>query len=52
MESAIIILVVAAIVVLAVRYIYKAKKSGKRCVGCPDSGSCCSCNCGCASEEK
>ncbi len=50
MESVIIILVVAAIVALAVRYIYKAKKSGKRCVGCPDSGSCCSCGCG--AEKK
>jgi len=33
-------------VVLAVYAIYKAKKNGKRCIGCPDSGNCgkdCSC---------
>ena len=24
----------------AVAYIIKAKKSGKRCIGCPDSASC------------
>ena len=24
----------------AVTYIIKAKKSGKRCIGCPDSGTC------------
>ena len=34
-------------------YIYKAKKSGKKCIGCPDSGSCsghcagCSGGCSC-----
>ena len=28
-------------------YVYKAKKSGKKCIGCPHSGSCsqgCSCD--------
>ncbi len=32
-------------------FIYKAKKSGKKCIGCPDSGGCngnCGgCNCRC-----
>ena len=36
----------------AVFYIIKAKKSGKKCIGCPDSttcsGACSSCKCGCA----
>lgn len=45
MENLVIIVVVAAIVALAGFYIYKAKKSGKKCIGCPDSGSC-SHNCG------
>ena len=44
MENAIIIAVVLVIVALASFYIYKAKKSGKKCIGCPDSGKC---NCGC-----
>ena len=28
------------IVVLAVRYIVKAKKKGAKCIGCPIAGSC------------
>ena len=55
------IIAIAAIVLIiggAVAYIVKAKKSGKKCIGCPDSASCsgnCSgCSCGCSekSEEK
>lgn len=46
----IIIAVVLVIVGGAALYIYKAKKSGKKCIGCPDSGSCSgkcgSCGCG------
>ena len=48
MENLIIIAIVAVIVGLAAGYIYKAKKRGVKCVGCPDSGSCsagCSGNC-------
>ena len=36
----IIILAVAAIIGGASYYIYRAKKSGKRCIGCPDSKAC------------
>lgn len=32
-----ILLIVAA----AGTYVYRAKKSGRRCIGCPDGGSCC-----------
>ena len=38
----------------AVAYIIKAKHSGKKCIGCPDSGSCggaCHCCDGCHNEE-
>lgn len=31
---------IALIVGAAVAYIVKAKRSGKKCIGCPDSGSC------------
>lgn len=34
--AAILILVVGA----AALYVYRAKKSGKKCIGCPDGGSC------------
>ena len=36
----ILIVVIAAIVGLAVFYIIKAKKSGNKCIGCPDSAVC------------
>lgn len=44
----------------AIAYIVKTKKSGARCIGCPDGGSCsgkCAstgdseCSCGCHSEK-
>ena len=35
-----IIAILVAIIGGAAFYIYKAKKSGKKCIGCPDSGSC------------
>lgn len=31
---------IALIVGAAVAYIVKAKRSGKKCIGCPESGSC------------
>ena len=37
------VLIIAAIVLIiggAVAYIIKAKKSGRKCIGCPDSASC------------
>jgi len=45
MENYIIILVLILIVGLATFYIYKAKKSGKKCIGCPYADSCNSKNC-------
>ena len=58
-DSIIIAVILVAIVGLAGFYVYKAKKSGKRCVGCPDGGCNChegkkegSCDCGCGCSEK
>ena len=43
-----VILVILLVVGGAAAYIIKAKKSGRRCIGCPDSktcgGKCCSCH--------
>lgn len=39
--------IIAAIVLAAAFYVYKAKKSGKKCIGCPDSGGCSGCCSGC-----
>ncbi len=51
MENLIIVVVVAAIIGLAARYIYKEKKRGVKCIGCPSGCSCsaagCSGNCSC-----
>ena len=35
-----VIVIIAAVLGLAGWYICKTKKSGKKCIGCPDSGSC------------
>lgn len=51
MEDAIIILILALILGGAAWYIYRSKKSGKKCIGCPDSGSC-SGNCNCCGGCK
>jgi len=52
----IVIAVIGLIIGLAVGYIWKAKKKGKKCIGCPDSGTCsgqCSGCCrGCNSAVK
>jgi len=54
--DAVIIAVIIAIVGAAVYYIYRAKKQGKKCIGCPDSGCCGksgeSCSCGTAPTDK
>ena len=34
--------IIALIIGGAAAYIIKAKKSGKKCIGCPDSGACAS----------
>lgn len=55
MDNLIVIIIVGLIVFLAAFYIYRAKKNGKKCIGCPDadkcgkgeyscSGMCASCN--------
>ena len=49
-----IVLILLLIVGAAGYYVYKAKKSGKKCIGCPDSGSCnrncAGCGCGCGDD--
>ena len=47
MTDIVIILVVAAILALAGLYVYKAKKSGQKCIGCPHSKTCSGNCCGC-----
>ena len=40
MEDIIVIAVLAVIIGLAGLYIYKSKKRGQKCIGCPYSGNC------------
>lgn len=51
----VIIAVIAAILGLAGWYIYRAKKAGNKCIGCPDSktcsGNCSGCSCHCDKEQ-
>ncbi len=54
MENVIIIAVLIVLIGLAGFYVYKAKKSGKKCIGCPD-GCACGKNkdkCGCGGDER
>ena len=57
-QNIIIIAIVGLIVGCAVGYIWKAKKRGVKCIGCPDAKSCsgncsgCSCSCGANSPKK
>ncbi|MBE6757965.1 MAG: FeoB-associated Cys-rich membrane protein [Ruminococcaceae bacterium] len=48
MDTVIAVIIIAVIVGLAALYVYKAKKSGKKCIGCPYGGNCAQChdNCG------
>ena len=43
MENFIVIAVILAILVSASVYIWKEKKRGVTCIGCPDSGTCAHC---------
>ncbi|MBO5248052.1 MAG: FeoB-associated Cys-rich membrane protein [Clostridia bacterium] len=67
METYILIAVILAVVGLAAWYVIKAKKSGRKCIGCPDGcctsspkesqapsscGGNCSCCCGCSPVQK
>ena len=54
MENLIILAVVAVIITLSGRYLYRAKKRGVKCIGCPSG---CSCNgksggCHCEKSEE
>ena len=40
MENVIIVVIVAAIVAGIVYYLYKAKKRGETCIGCPHAKQC------------
>ena len=51
MDNFIIIAIVVLIVGCAAGYVIKAKKSGKKCIGCPEGG-CSGCSCGCSQNNQ
>ena len=51
MENLIIGIILAAILFSSAYYVYKAKKSGAKCIGCPSGKSCSSC-CGCHNKQQ
>lgn len=58
MTDFIVMGIVLIILGVAVAYIVKSKKSGAKCIGCPDGCSCSNksqetsgCSCGCQSEK-
>lgn len=50
MESLVVLGILLIIVGAAVRYIYKEKKKGVRCIGCPAAGCCSAKKCGNAAD--
>lgn len=52
MKDIILVVVLLIIVAVAGLYIYKAKKSGTTCIGCPHSKSCHSKSCCCESKTE
>ena len=53
MTDFIVVVILAVILTAAVRYVYKAKRSGAKCIGCPMGAACSRCGggpsagCGC-----
>ena len=52
MKDIIIVAILVVIVAAAAFYVYRAKKSGKKCVGCPDGCSCSSKSCDCCEPKE
>ena len=55
MENIIVLLILGLILGCAAGYVYKERKKGVKCIGCPDSATC-SGNCagcaGCSSKKE
>ena len=48
MTDIMIVLIVAAVVGAAARYVYKVKKNGAKCIGCAVGNGGCHCQGGCS----
>ena len=52
MVNVILIILLAGIIGGAVIYIYRAKKRGQKCIGCPHAKTCKSNQCNCEGNKK
>ena len=52
MENWIVIGILLLVLGAAGFYVYKSKKSGKKCIGCPDAAMCKRRNCGCCDTDS
>ena len=52
MDNIVIIALVVLIVALAGAYVYREKKKGKKCIGCPEGDKCASSDCQSCSLNK
>lgn len=52
MGDYIVIVVIAALILAVIRYLYKAKKCGKRCIGCPYADACGKTQCDCDTQKE
>lgn len=43
MENIILIVIIIAVIGMAAVYVWKAKKKGAKCIGCPMGGKCSGC---------
>ena len=54
MNNLILIAILVAVIGAAAVYVYRAKKRGVKCIGCPNAGKCGGCSagaaCGCHEE--
>lgn len=51
MENVIVVGVLAVVIGVAARHIYKAKKKGKNCIGCPYCDACSTKENGCCNHQ-
>ena len=52
MTNIIVIAVIVLTVGSAAAYVIRAKRNGKKCIGCPSGSSCKECGCGCQTNKK
>ena len=52
MTNIIVIAVIVLVVGSAAAYVVRAKRNGKKCIGCPSGSSCEECGCGCQKTKK